>query len=38
MSAKDIRFAEEARQLMLAGVNELANAVQITMVHAAVML
>src|SRR4249919_1763794 len=31
MSAKDIRFAEEARQLMLAGVNELANAVQITM-------
>src|SRR5476651_1487270 len=31
MSAKDLRFAEEARQLMLAGVNELANAVQITM-------
>src|SRR5271156_4259028 len=30
-TAKDIRFAEEARQLMLAGVNELANAVQITM-------
>src|SRR6476620_10414324 len=30
-NAKDIRFAEEARQLMLAGVNELANAVQITM-------
>src|SRR5690242_14814554 len=31
MAAKDVRFAEEARQLMLAGVNELANAVQITM-------
>lgn len=31
MAAKDLRFAEEARQLMLAGVNELANAVQITM-------
>src|SRR5436190_4720436 len=31
MSGKDLRFAEEARQLMLAGVNELANAVQITM-------
>jgi len=31
MAAKDIRFAEEARQLMLAGVNDLANAVQITM-------
>src|ERR1700733_8599481 len=30
-TAKDVRFAEEARQLMLAGVNELANAVQITM-------
>ncbi len=30
-TAKDIKFAEEARQLMLAGVNELANAVQITM-------
>ncbi|HLB58140.1 MAG TPA: chaperonin GroEL, partial [Gammaproteobacteria bacterium] len=31
MAAKDVRFSEEARQLMLAGVNELANAVQITM-------
>lgn len=31
MAAKELRFAEEARQLMLAGVNELANAVQITM-------
>src|SRR5947207_12856527 len=31
MPAKDVRFGEEARQLMLAGVNELANAVQITL-------
>jgi chaperonin GroEL len=31
MAAKEIRFAEEARQLMLAGVNGLADAVQITM-------
>src|SRR5579863_10773802 len=31
MAAKDVRFSEEARQLMLAGVNELADAVQITM-------
>jgi len=31
MAAKDLRFAEEARQLMMAGVNELANAVQNTM-------
>src|SRR3984893_15823425 len=31
MASKDVRFAEKARQLMLAGVNELANAVQITM-------
>jgi chaperonin GroEL len=29
--AKDLRFGEEARQLMLAGVKELADAVQITM-------
>ena len=29
--AKDLRFGEEARQLMLAGVRELADAVQITM-------
>ncbi len=31
MAAKELRFREEARQLMLAGVNDLANAVQITM-------
>jgi len=31
MSAKELRFGEDARQQMLAGVNELANAVQITM-------
>jgi chaperonin GroEL len=31
MAAKELRFSEEARQLMLAGVNDLANAVQITM-------
>src|SRR5476651_1155316 len=31
MAAKELRFAEEARQLMLAGVNGLADAVQITM-------
>ncbi|OGT69290.1 MAG: chaperonin GroL [Gammaproteobacteria bacterium RIFCSPHIGHO2_12_FULL_45_9] len=31
MAAKELRFGEEARQLMLAGVNELANAVQVTM-------
>src|ERR1700687_1414219 len=31
MAAKDLRFAGEACQLMMAGVNELANAVQITM-------
>src|SRR3989338_8305672 len=31
MGAKELRFSEEARQLMLAGVHDLANAVQITM-------
>ncbi|OGT45022.1 MAG: chaperonin GroL [Gammaproteobacteria bacterium RIFCSPHIGHO2_12_FULL_41_20] len=31
MAAKELRFGEEARHLMLAGVNELANAVQVTM-------
>ena len=31
MAAKELRFSSDARQLMLAGVNELANAVQITM-------
>ncbi len=31
MAAKELRFSEEARQLMLAGVKELADAVQITM-------
>ena len=31
MAAKELRFSEEARQLMLAGVRELADAVQITM-------
>src|SRR5947207_8613990 len=31
MPAKDVRFGEEARQLMLAGVNELANAVKVTL-------
>ena len=31
MSAKELRFGEEARQQMLAGVRELADAVQITM-------
>jgi chaperonin GroEL len=31
MAAKELRFREEARQLMLSGVNDLANAVQITM-------
>ena len=31
MAAKELRFGEDARQLMLAGVNELADAVQITM-------
>src|SRR5579862_1093063 len=31
MTAIDIRFSEEARRLMFAGVDELANAVQITM-------
>ncbi|HZW61335.1 MAG TPA: chaperonin GroEL [Candidatus Babeliales bacterium] len=31
MAAKELRFSEEARQLMLSGVNDLANAVQITM-------
>lgn len=31
MAAKELRFREEARQLMLAGVNDLTNAVQITM-------
>jgi chaperonin GroEL len=31
MAAKELRFREEARQLMLAGVNYLADAVQITM-------
>ncbi len=29
--SKELRFAEEARQLMLAGVNGLTDAVQITM-------
>lgn len=31
MVAKDLKFGEEGRQLLLAGVNELTNAVQITM-------
>src|SRR6476659_1251464 len=31
MSAKDFRFSEDARQLMLAGVHKLADAVKITM-------
>ena len=31
MAAKELRFSEEARQLMLSGVRELADAVQITM-------
>lgn len=31
MASKELRFGEEARQLMLAGVKELADAVQITM-------
>ncbi len=31
MAAKELRFSEDARQLMLAGVKELADAVQITM-------
>ena len=31
MAAKELRFREDARQAMLAGVNDLANAVQITM-------
>src|SRR4029079_13903999 len=31
MAAKELRFREEARQLMLSGVKELADAVQITM-------
>src|SRR5579885_828347 len=31
MAAKELRFSEGARQLMLSGVNDLANAVQITM-------
>lgn len=31
MASKELRFGEEARQLMLAGVRELADAVQITM-------
>jgi chaperonin GroEL len=31
MAAKELRFSEDARQLMLAGVRELADAVQITM-------
>ena len=31
MAAKELRFGEDARQLMLAGVHDLANAVQITM-------
>src|SRR3989338_5593597 len=31
MAAKELRFGEEARHAMLAGVNELANAVQVTM-------
>ena len=29
--AKDLRFGDEARQQMMAGVNALANAVQVTM-------
>ncbi len=31
MAAKELQFSEKARQAMLAGVNDLANAVQITM-------
>src|SRR3990167_6806525 len=31
MAAKELRFSEDARHLMLAGVRELADAVQITM-------
>lgn len=31
MASKELRFSEDARQAMLAGVNDLANAVQITM-------
>ena len=31
MAAKELRFSEEGRQLMLAGVMDLANAVKITM-------
>jgi len=31
MASKDVRFGDEARQLMLSGVNALANAVQVTM-------
>ena len=31
MSAKDLKFGPEARELMLSGVNTLANAVKITL-------
>jgi len=31
MSAKEVRFADEARHKMLAGVNILANAVKVTL-------
>ena len=31
MAAKDVKFSDEARQLMFAGVNTLANAVKITL-------
>ena len=31
MASKDVRFGDEARQLMISGVNALANAVQVTM-------
>ena len=31
MSAKDVKFGSEARELMLSGVNTLANAVKVTL-------
>ena len=31
MSAKDVKFGPEARELMLSGVNTLANAVKVTL-------
>ena len=31
MSGKDVRFGDETRALMLAGVNKLADAVQVTL-------